>query len=136
MDVLLDQVFPATTDALASVRAAVREACQRACCHEESSEQIVLAINEACMNVIQHAYRFSDGQSFALRLALEDGVLVVRLLDNGAAVMDDDLRPRELDDLRPGGLGVRFMRELMDTVAYRSAPEGFTNCLQLTKRLV
>jgi hypothetical protein len=30
---------------------------------------------------------------------------------------------------------VRFMRELMDGVAYQPAPEGFTNCLQLSKRI-
>ena len=135
MDVLLDQRFPATTDALSAVRAAVRQACQRARCNEENGEQIVLAINEACMNVIQHAYRFSDGQFFTLRLTLEGGVLVICLLDNGTPVIDDDLRPRDLNDLRPGGLGVRFMRELMDSVAYRPAPEGFTNCQQLTKRI-
>jgi sigma-B regulation protein RsbU (phosphoserine phosphatase) len=48
---------------------------------------------------------------------------------------NEDLRPRDLDELRPGGLGVRFMRELMDDVSYVQAPEGFTNCLQLSKRI-
>jgi anti-sigma regulatory factor (Ser/Thr protein kinase) len=59
----------------------------------------------------------------------------VHLLDNGLPATDADLRPRALDELRPGGLGVRFMRELMDGVAYQPAPEGFTNCLQLSKRI-
>ena len=135
MNQLFEQVFPADTEVLAGVRSAVRDVCQRAHCSEACSEQVVLAINEACMNIIQHGYRFAGGQCFTLRLSVDDGVLLADLLDNGLAASDTDLRPRELDELRPGGLGVRFMRELMDDVAYQPAPEGFTNCLQLSKRI-
>ena len=87
------------------------------------------------MNVIQHGYQFADGQHFTLRLGIADGVLQAQLLDNGVLATDADLCPRELDELRPGGLGVLFMRELMDQVGYQLAPQGFTNCLQLTKRI-
>jgi sigma-B regulation protein RsbU (phosphoserine phosphatase) len=143
MVLLLDQSFPANTEVLSEVRLAVRDACQRARGNdttgdesgEERSEQMVLAINEACMNIIQHGYGFADGQQFTLRLGVDDGVLLALLLDNGMPASDADLRPRELDELRPGGLGVHFMRELMDSVAYVEAPEGFTNCLQLSKRI-
>lgn len=135
MTPLLDQIFPATTEVLSAVRLAVRDACQRAFCSDECCEQIVLAINEACMNIVQHGYAFAEGQRFSLCLRVDDGVVVVLLLDNGFAVKDSDLQPRELDELRPGGLGVRFMRELMDHVIYLQAPAGFTNCLQLTKRI-
>jgi sigma-B regulation protein RsbU (phosphoserine phosphatase) len=95
----------------------------------------VLAINEACMNVIQHGYQFAAGQYFTLQLSVNDGVFFANLLDNGLPASDTDLQPRSLDELRPGGLGVRFMRELMDGVAYLPVPEGFTNCLQLSKRI-
>lgn len=139
MDLLLDQSFPASPEVLSEVRLAVRDACQHACrsdkSGEECSEQMVLAINEACMNIIQHGYAFADGKHFTLRLGVDDGVLKALLLDNGLLASDGDLRPRELDELRPGGLGVHFMRELMDGVAYVQAPEGFANCLQLSKRI-
>ncbi|MFZ4537770.1 ATP-binding protein [Propionivibrio sp.] len=135
MAALLDQVFPASTEALSAVRAALRDVCQRAACGEECSEQLVLAINEACMNVIQHGYQFAEGHDFTLKIRVDNGVFVAHLLDNGVPATDADLCPRELDELRPGGLGVHFMRELMDGVAYQPAPQGFTNCLQLTKRI-
>jgi anti-sigma regulatory factor (Ser/Thr protein kinase) len=135
MERLLEQSFAADAAALAELRAAVRAACERAGCGEEDSAQFVLAINEAGMNIIQHGYRFAGGQRFTLRLAVDDGVLVAQLLDNGVAASDADLCPRELAELRPGGLGVRFMRELLDEVAYQPAPAGFTNCLQLKKRI-
>lgn len=139
METLLDQTFPASTEVLSEVRSAVRDACQHARVDDKSgdecSERMVLAINEACMNIIQHGYGFADGQHFTLRLGVDDGVLKALLLDNGLPASDGDLRPRELDELRPGGLGVHFMRELMDGVAYVQAPEGFANCLQLSKRI-
>lgn len=135
MKTLLEQVFPAKTGVLSGVRSALHDACQRAHCCELCSDQVVLAINEACMNIIQHGYRFADGQQFTLRLALDGDMLVADLLDNGRPASDVDLRPRELDELRPGGLGVRFMRELMDGVRYLPAPEGFSNHLQLRKRI-
>jgi sigma-B regulation protein RsbU (phosphoserine phosphatase) len=139
MVLLLDQTFPASTEVLSEVRSAVRDACQRARrgekSGEECSEQMVLAINEACMNIIQHGYGFADGKQFTLRLGVDDGVLLALLLDNGLPACDADLCPRNLDELRPGGLGVHFMRELMDGVAYVQAPEGFANCLQLSKRI-
>ena len=135
MDFLLDQTFPARTEILSALRQAVRGACRRAGCGDECGEQVVLAVNEACMNVIQHGYRHAADQYFTLRLFVDGDMLFVHLLDNGVPASDADLRPRELDELRPGGLGVHFMREVMDEVAYRPAPEGFTNCLQLCKRI-
>lgn len=135
METLFEQTFAATSEALATVRGAVRAVGQQVGASEPCSEQLVLAINEACMNVIQHGYRFADGHRFTLRLGVDGAVLVAHLLDNGVPASDADLRPRELDELRPGGLGVRFMRELLDGVAYIDAPPGFTNCLQLTKRI-
>ena len=132
---LLDQAFPASTEALVAVRVAVREACQRAGCSAACSEDVVLAINEAAMNIIQHGYQFAGASGFTLRLSLDDAVLVAHLLDNGFPATDADLRPRAFNELRPGGLGVHFMRELMDSVAYQLAPQGFVNCLQLSKRI-
>ena len=135
MHKLFERVFPANTEVLAEVRLAAHDACQLAHCSDKCSDQIVLAINEACMNVIQLGYQFAAGQYFTLQLSVNDGVFVANLLDNGLPASDTDLQPRSLDELRPGGLGVRFMRELMDGVAYLPVPDGFANCLQLSKRI-
>ena len=70
-----------------------------------------------------------------MQMRLDDGILTANLLDNALPVGDADLRPRALEELRPGGLGVRFMRESMDSVAYVPAPDGYVNCLQLSKRI-
>jgi len=135
MQLMFERDFPAATESLAVVRAAVGEACRQAGGGEECAEQLVLAVNEACMNIIQHGYALAPAQQFRLCLMQDDDMLVVHLLDNGRRAAVADLRPRELDDLRPGGLGVRFIRETTDELAYLPPPAGFTNLLQLKKRI-
>lgn len=135
MQTLFEKKFPADTAELAAVRSAVATVCAQAGCSRECSENLVLAINEACMNIIQHGYRFATGQEFCLRMVQDGSVLLAQLLDNGRRVALSDLRPRELDDLRPGGLGVRFMQEMTDAVAYLEPPAGYNNFLQLSKRI-
>ena len=135
MDTLLDQSFPAATESLAAVRSALRTVCQQLGCSEDCSGELVLAVNEACMNIIQHGYAFTTGQQFQLRLLRDGDMLRVQLLDNGRVASLADLCPRALEDLRPGGLGVRFMREVTEAVEYLPPPAGFSNLLQLSKRI-
>ena len=42
---------------------------------------------------------------------------------------------RDLDDVRPGGLGTRFIRELMDVAEFVEPPDGEGNLLRMTKRI-
>ena len=131
----LDREFPASPPALAGIRAATAAACQAAGCPDESTQAIVLAVNEACMNVIQHAYAGESGHSLRVRLVEEDGLVTASILDHGRPADNADLRPREYADLRPGGLGVSFMRDSMDKVTFVPPPAGYSNCLILSKRL-
>lgn len=131
---LLDREFPADTAALADIRNAVRAACREAGCPSQCEEQLLLAVNEACMNVIQHGYRFAPGQTLRLQLVERGPGLAVRVLDRAPPVSDRELRPRDLDQLRPGGLGVHFMREVMDGVSCLAPPPGYSNLLEMTKR--
>ncbi len=135
MKALREADFPSVADILADVRALVADACRTAGCCSDCRDQIVLAVNEACMNVIQHGYRHAADRTFRIAIFADGGELIVQLLDNGRPAADSDLQPREFDELRPGGLGVRIMREVMDSVAYRPPPAGFTNLLEMTKTI-
>lgn len=135
MRTVLCREFPATTSALVDIRAAVQQACRDAGCDEETSADWVLAINEACMNVIQHGYQFADGHALRLEVARDGEELVTLVCDDGRPVGIDDLKPRALDELRPGGLGVHFIRQLTDTMAYLPPVPGWRNRLRLGRRL-
>ena len=126
----------ARADQLQGLRAAVRDAAQRSGCAPQLTEQLVLAVNEACMNVIQHAYRDAATGEIILEILNNDGVLVFRLADFAAPVDIAALKPRALDEIRPGGLGLHLIRTVMDEVVYLPPPPGVGNLLQMTKRIV
>jgi len=96
----------------------------------------LLSVGEAAMNIVKHGF---DGGTTEGRIKLEidsnKDELVFRLLDNAPSVAGKQFHPRKLDDLRPGGLGVYFMRELMDSVEFlpKAAEQG--NVLEMRKRI-
>lgn len=96
---------------------------------------VVLAVNEACMNVIQHGYGGADVGDIIVRVQRADNELVVHVLDFAAPVESSAVRSRDLEDIRPGGLGVHLIREVMDSMQFLSPPPGFGNLLELRKRL-
>ena len=94
----------------------------------------MLAVNEACMNVIQHGYRGQPGSIELHIVPIDDGI-EFRVHDSAEPVSLDDWRPRALDDLRPGGLGVHFIREIMDEVEYVPVAGDIGNSLRMRKYL-
>lgn len=136
MPALLAHDFPASTSALTEIRAAVHAAVLAAGGDEDTASGWVLAVNEACMNVIQHAYGFAEDCLLRIEVRREGDELVTLICDNGRTARIEDLQPRALDDLRPGGLGVHFIRQLTDTMAYLPPSPPWRNRLRLGRRLV
>ena len=127
--------FAATPGQLKPMRDAVLAAVQAQGAEAELANNIVLALNEACMNVIQHATAGSAGAQISVELLRQDGTLILHVLDNAAPVDVSTVEPRDLDDVRPGGLGVHFMREIMDRVEFLPPPAGFGNFLRMRKTM-
>jgi len=120
------------------VRAAVEKACRQAGFDEEAAASVVLSVDEALTNIIRHAYKGADDQQIDVELELLgprgcEGLLV-RLRDYGDQVDPSQIKPRDLDDVRPGGLGVHIMKECMDTVRFTPAKGGGT-LLTMIKRI-
>jgi sigma-B regulation protein RsbU (phosphoserine phosphatase) len=132
---LLDVEFPARAMHLKETRGAVREALSAAGCDDDVAGDVVIAIDEACQNIIRHAYGGDSDQTIRLRLRLDGMEIVVELEDRAAAVDARKIAPRKIEDLRPGGLGTYFMREIMDSVAYNAVPSGRGNLLTMRKTI-
>ena len=79
---------------------------------------ITLSLEEAMTNVIRHAYKGDETKEIIVRCELDATEAVIRVRDFGRQALPSDIRPRNLDDYRRGGLGVHLMRELMDSVEY------------------
>lgn len=103
---------------------------------------IELAVVEACANIIKHAYRdfAEDSAPIELHVEFDWGQLVITLSDWGAAfvppvgkVPAPDVDRMVAEDRR-GGMGIFFMQQMMDEVAWDIRP-GVCNRLRMIKRL-
>ncbi len=94
----------------------------------EQAAMIMLTIDEALANVIQHGYDGQKGRPidvFMERICLEGRVGIRVLIRDRAKQVDPaSIKGRDLDDVRPGGLGVHLIKSLMDEVVHRPTAQG------------
>jgi len=107
----------------------------------EQCRAITRAVDEALTNIVRHCYANRHDQPIALYFRgtrrrndgeVQEG-LEILLCDRGPAVDTSKLNGRPLDEIRPGGLGLHFIRQAMDTVEFTR--KGATNQLRLVKYL-
>ncbi len=134
-DALLELRFPARANELAGVRAAVKKQVIEAGCTDRAAVDIVMAVDEACQNIIRHAYRGGEPGDIVLRIERAGGNLVFSLVDFAPRVDPRKVKPRDLDDVRPGGLGTFLIREVMDSADFVEPPPGCGNLLRMVKRI-
>lgn len=124
-DVALTMV--SQTRYLSSARGAVSAFARQAGFDDSASSHIALAVDEALCNVIRHGYDKREDGVIWLKFwpVVEQGQVVgVRLVieDEAKQVDPDAIHGRDLADIRPGGLGVHIIREVMDAVKYEPRP--------------
>jgi sigma-B regulation protein RsbU (phosphoserine phosphatase) len=92
-------------------------------------------VDEACQNIIRHAYGGDPTCEIVLEVSRDADRIVVDLLDFAEPIDHSRIQPRDLDDIRPGGLGTHFIKECMDETEYPPPPEGAGNLLRMMKRI-
>jgi anti-sigma regulatory factor (Ser/Thr protein kinase) len=100
---------------------------------KKEARKVVLAVDEACSNIIRHAY--SGDPTKTITMTVEDGAerFFVRLRDYGRKVALAEIVPRDLKDIRPGGLGTHFINLVFETVGY-DTDQGQGTLLTLEKK--
>lgn len=132
---LLQLRFPALAKELKGVRQAVESALSATELDEAVRQDVVLAVDEACQNVIRHAYGPDGNGDAELTIDREGKTLVFSLTDWAPRTDPTRVHPRDLDDVRPGGLGTHLIREVMDRVEFIDPPPGCGNLLRMVKRI-
>ena len=107
---------------------------------------IELACDEACTNIIEHAYDGEDKGTIEISWQLKDGKFTIVFHDNGRSfdpeavpkpalppVPPDPATPPDIDQVKVGGLGIHFRRQLMDAVQFQFDEEA-GNTLILVKK--
>lgn len=95
--------------------------------------EVVLAVNEAYANVIQHCYRGDTTQRVDLTVSILPQILTIEMQDYGGGMDLACVKPRDLDEVRPGGIGTYLMRAIMDEVTY-DVSSGTGTVLRMRKR--
>lgn len=135
MEKLFEIRFSAKPERLCLVRSLVKRTAEVVGCGSELSDKLVIAVNEACMNVIQHAYQGDELGEIVLEMLNNEGKLHFRIMDYANPIDLESVKPRDLDELRPGGLGTHFINEIMDECDRGHLEEGKGNYLEMIKKI-
>lgn len=129
---------PSSTENLAMIRDFVTSIGQQAGLGPADVANLELAVDEACANVIEHAYGRDTTKEVSVRATLDENAVQIEVIDTGKGFDPSSVEQLELDQLaaerKSGGLGMRLMKALMDEVHYEIVP-GKKNELRMVKRL-
>lgn len=126
--------FSSHTGNLALMRNFVRAYLESFPISERDRTLMVLGVDEACTNIIRHAYQLRDDKLIALSLEAQPDCVRLRLRDYGEKQpVVEELKNQRRDVIKPGGLGVHLIRRAFDQVDYILQKKGTE--LVLTKRL-
>ena len=121
---------------LPMVRERVQDASEAVGCNKKVVSDIVIAVNEACMNIMQHAYKGDRNGEIVLEMSRLGDAIEIVLSDHAEHIDHQTIRPRELDDVKPGGLGTHFIQEIMDECSYAHLDERRGNVLKMKKKML
>ena len=128
---LAQRTFSSDTLELQTIRNWLREIMQQQGCSDDCVNDAILAVNEACMNIMQHAYYGRTDGEIIIEILQENNFLVFHLIDFASPVDITKCQSRILDDVRPGGLGIHIIQSVMDSMQFLEPPDNAGNLLEL-----
>ena len=129
--------FVVSSSSLKDVRSFSREVFEKVNIDQNLKDELVLAIAEAAQNIVKHAYK-DDPQTedkMVVQITCKDNKLQIGFYDMGTPVDPNKVKHREIDNVKPGGLGTFFIQEIMDAVEFKDGKKPWINHLVLTKQL-
>ena len=130
--------FVVSSSSLKEVRSFSREVFEKIEINQDLKDELVLAIAEAAQNIVKHAYKGIENTEDKMEIKIslsKDNELEIGFFDKGKPVDDAKVRHRNIDDIKPGGLGTFFIQQIMDAVVFREGEKPWINHLILTKKL-
>lgn len=132
---ILQLAVPSDASSLRHVREKTRDMLQRCGFEPTQGYDYVGAVDEACQNIVRHAYPYDALYPHILILVWQvETTLVTYILDKAPPLDTTYLVPRDLDEIKPGGLGLHIIQSAMDDVRYVTPPDGYGNCLRLERK--
>ena len=117
--------FQVDSSNLKHVRSFCREVFERLNINQELKDELVLAIAEAAQNIVKHAYQNEKtNDKMEIKISVSDVHLEIGFFDKGKAVVPENVKHRKLDDIKPGGLGTFFIKQIMDNAVFKKDQKG------------
>jgi len=115
----------------------IEELCETLGLDEDAAFAVQLATDEACQNVIEHGYHYAEDGEIAILCEQVGSDLVITIRNRGEPFDETKVPPPRLgaplEERNGGGLGIYFMRQMMDEVHFDRAPDG-VNSVTMIKR--
>ncbi|MDA7562236.1 ATP-binding protein [Candidatus Pelagibacter sp.] len=129
--------FVVNSSNLKEVRIFSREVFKKINLPQEQKDELVLAIAEAAQNIVKHAYKDVEetNDKMQIKISFKDNQLEIGFFDKGKPVIPENIQHRKLDDIKPGGLGTFFIKQIMDEAIFKKNQKGWVNHLVLTKTI-
>lgn len=132
--------IPSKTDNLEIIRSFVSHVAELVGFNADETYKIELAVDEACANIIKHAYeKINNDHEIDLVIELDFDKMVIYVTDHGKGfdvknILNKDVK-EYLAEMRVGGLGIHLIKALMDDVEFISKP-GEKTQVKMTKYLM
>ena len=127
--------FSATIDNLKNIRSMLVNSLNNHKLPVKVIKEIELGTDEAVTNIIKHSYKEENKKNIIqVELEISENKVIIHLYDNGTPVNEEKIKPRELSDVKSGGLGTYFINRIMDEVRWKKTDE-WVNHLILVKYL-
>ena len=129
--------FLVNSASLKEVRTFSRNVFEKINLDQDLKDELVLAIAEAAQNIVKHGYKGIEETSdrMEIKISLNEDQLEIGFYDKGKPVVPENIQHRKLDDIKPGGLGTFFIKQIMDGAVFKKDEKGWVNHLILTKKI-
>jgi len=132
----MQKSFPATLNNLKNVRLFLTSFLKNHNIDDVIINQIELGVDEAASNIIKHSYKGENkDKEINIKLEISKKKISIHLFDNGDPADPKKIKPRDLKEIKTGGLGTHFIQEVMDEVKWKNKSKGWANHLTLVKYL-
>lgn len=131
--------LPSQADNLVIIRDVVSKVARKVGFNKDDVSKIELAVDEACTNVIKHAYRHNSDNSIEVIIQIDHQKFMVIVTDKGKGFNPEKIKFPDMRDylreMRVGGLGIYLIETLMDKVDFNIKP-GVKNQVKMIKYFV
>ena len=128
--------FTVNSSNLKEIRTFARDEFSKRNIPQELKDDLVLAITEAAQNIVKHAYKNqTTTDKMKIKILFREREIEIGFFDTGLPAVPENIQHRKLHDIKPGGLGTFFIKQIMDGAVFKKDQKGWVNHLILTKKI-